>query len=249
MRMPVDVVRRALADAGGDPLCNVCLAVACRTSLADMRRTTTALVEQQSVARRTRCTRCGREVLAFVTLVGVGRAAPGSDEAIRALHGAFQRSEDLLTASREPCRRSRDVIANVRSDSAGTPSLIAVVDDDPSVRRAVARLLSAVGYRVQTFASGRELLDSPAAHTSSCLVLDVRMPGMSGVAVHDALKAAGARVPVLFITGDCEVPETTRVGTGSLVTVLSKPVDDDKLFETVQRLIGAAREAESVASS
>jgi CheY-like chemotaxis protein len=246
--MPVDAVRRALADAGGDALCNVCLAIACRTSLSNMRRTTTALVEQQSVARRTRCARCGREVLAFVTIVGVGRTAPASDRAIRVLHEQLQRSQDLITVSREHCRRSRDVIADLRSDSTREPSLIAVVDDDASVRRAVARLLSAVGYRVQTFASGRELLDSPAAHTSSCLVLDVRMPGMSGVAVYDALKAAGARVPVLFITGDCEVPETTRVSTGSLVTVLSKPVDDDKLFETVQRLI-TARDAECVVSS
>jgi len=110
-------------------------------------------------------------------------------------------------------------------------------------------LLSAVGYRVATFASGRELLDSRAAEASSCLVLDVRMPGLSGVAVHDALKAAGIRIPVIFITGDAEIPETTRVSTGASVAVLSKPVDDDQLFATVRRLIAGADARSEVSAS
>jgi CheY-like chemotaxis protein len=120
-------------------------------------------------------------------------------------------------------------------------SLIVVVDDDVSVRRGLSRLLSTAGYRVWTFASGRELLEWDGADTPSCLVLDVRMPGLSGVAVHEALRAAGQRVPVIFITGDADIPETTRSSPGSSVAILSKPVDDDELFATVQRLIASSK--------
>lgn len=115
---------------------------------------------------------------------------------------------------------------------------IAVVDDDASVRRALGRLLAALGYRVSTFASGRELLESRAVETSSCLVLDVRMPGLSGVAVHDALRARGHRIRVLFITGDGDIPETTRTTPGAPVAVLLKPVDDEHLAAAVGRLLG-----------
>jgi FixJ family two-component response regulator len=119
-------------------------------------------------------------------------------------------------------------------------TLIVVVDDDVSVRRGLSRLLSTAGYRVWTFASGRELLEWRSADTPSCLVLDVRMPGLSGVAVHEALRAAGQRIPVIFITGDADIPETTRSSSGTSVAILSKPVDDDELFATVQRLIAAS---------
>jgi FixJ family two-component response regulator len=117
---------------------------------------------------------------------------------------------------------------------------VAVVDDDVSVRRGLGRLLAAVGYHVLTFASGREFLDSRAAETSSCLVLDVRMPGPNGLAIHEALRASGQRIPVLFITGDGEIPETSRTTPGSSVAVLAKPVDDDQLFAAVERLIAAS---------
>jgi FixJ family two-component response regulator len=120
----------------------------------------------------------------------------------------------------------------------GRGRLIVVVDDDVSVRRGLSRLLSTAGYRVCTFASGRELLEWDTANTASCLVLDVRMPGLGGLAVHEALKAAGQRVPVIFITGDADIP-TTRASTGTSVAILSKPVDDDELFATIQRLIAA----------
>ena len=117
--------------------------------------------------------------------------------------------------------------------------LVFVVDDDPSVRRGLRRLLSAAGYRVSTFASGRELLEHAALEAPSCLVVDVRMPGLSGLAVYDALVAAGARVPVVFITGDGEIPDSTRGPVGMSVAVLAKPVGDD-LFVAVQRLIAAS---------
>lgn len=225
-----EAVRRALADASGDGLCNVCLAIACHTSVSEIRQITTQLLADHSVARRTRCARCGRDAVTFAAAAHTARVDPAAVDALR------MAPQECAIAEPSHGRRV-----------AGP--LIAVVDDDVSVRRGLERLLSAVGYRVATFASGRELLDSRAAEASSCLVLDVRMPGLSGVAVNDALKAAGIRIPVIFITGDAEIPETTRVSTGASVAVLSKPVDDDQLFATVRRLIAGADARSEVSAS
>jgi CheY-like chemotaxis protein len=233
----VDAVRRTLADTPGDALCNVCLAIACRTSLSEMRQITKQLLEEQSIARRTCCTRCGRDVVTFVNVAStLGGRSGAADEMNGGSPADRGRSERVSDPEAGP---ERPVAA----------SLIVVVDDDVSVRRGLERLLTAVGYRVLTFASGRELLDSHVVHTASCLVLDVRMPGLSGVAVHDALKAAGVRVPVVFITGDAEIPETTRMNASAFVAVLSKPVDDDQLFATVQRLITTSETRSEVPAS
>lgn len=120
--------------------------------------------------------------------------------------------------------------------------LVFIVDDDPSVRRGLRRLLSAAGYRVSTFASGRELLEHTTRETPSCLVVDVRMPGLSGLAIYDALVAAGSRVPIVFITGDGEIPDSARGPMARSVAVLAKPVGDD-LFVAVQRMIAAGEAA------
>jgi CheY-like chemotaxis protein len=233
----VDAVRRTLADTPGDALCNVCLAIACRTSLSEMRQITTQLLEDQSIARRTCCTRCGRDVVTFVNVAST----------LRVRSGAADPMNGVSPADGPRSERVSDADAGRERPVAG--SLIAVVDDDVSVRRGLERLLTAVGYRVSTFASGRELLDSHVAQASSCLVLDVRMPGLSGVAVHDALKAAGLRIPVVFITGDAEIPETTRMNASASVAVLSKPVDDDQLFATVQRLIATSETRSEIPAS
>jgi FixJ family two-component response regulator len=105
------------------------------------------------------------------------------------------------------------------------------------VRRGLQRLLAAAGYRVRVFATGRELLADPHAEEPCCFVLDVRMPGQNGLALHEALVAAGYRCPVVFITGDGEIPVGTRgVGTTS-VTVLAKPVDEGDLLDAIRRMI------------
>jgi FixJ family two-component response regulator len=114
-----------------------------------------------------------------------------------------------------------------------------VVDDDASVRRGLRRLLVSAGYHVRVFASGDELLADAAAGIAGpcCFVLDVRMPGRSGLALHEALVAAGFQCPVVFITGDGEIPLGSR-GVGSTsVTVLAKPVDDGDLLDAIQRMV------------
>ena len=118
--------------------------------------------------------------------------------------------------------------------------VVFVVDDDASVRRGLQRLLASAGYRVRVFASGSELFAQPAAAEPCCFVLDVRMPGQSGLALHEALVAAGYRCPVVFITGDGEVPSSPRSAEGRSLTVLAKPVDDDDLLDAIQRMIAPA---------
>lgn len=111
-----------------------------------------------------------------------------------------------------------------------------VVDDDPSVRRGLERLLRTAGHRVESFASAREFLDRPEHDGPRCLVLDVRMPGQSGLDLHDRLVASGRDIPVIFITGHADVPMAVRAMKAGAVDFLSKPFDDAEL-------LGAARQA------
>jgi FixJ family two-component response regulator len=111
-----------------------------------------------------------------------------------------------------------------------------VVDDDPSVRRGLERLLRTAGHRVESFASAREFLERPDHDGPRCLVLDVRMPGQSGLDLHDRLVASGRDIPVIFITGHADVPMAVRAMKAGAVDFLSKPFDDSEL-------LGAARQA------
>jgi FixJ family two-component response regulator len=118
--------------------------------------------------------------------------------------------------------------------------VIFVVDDDASVRRGLQRLLTSAGYRVRVFASGRDLLADPGADHPGCFVLDVRMPGQSGLALHETLVTAGYRCPVVFITGDGEIPLGTRGAGAASATVLAKPFDDNDLLDTIQRMLATS---------
>jgi Response regulator len=111
-----------------------------------------------------------------------------------------------------------------------------VVDDDPSVRRGLERLLRMAGHRVESFASAREFLERPEHDGPRCLVLDVRMPGQSGLDLHDRLVASGRDIPVIFITGHADVPMAVRAMKAGAVDFLSKPFDESEL-------LGATRQA------
>jgi FixJ family two-component response regulator len=128
------------------------------------------------------------------------------------------------------------------SDSRKT---VAVVDDDPSIRRALERLLRSAGYRVETFSSAREFLARKGPADPDCLVLDVSMPGQSGLDLHDSLRAAGRRIPVIFITGWSELG-TNIAASDANAELLHKPLDDKALLGAVQRAIhrGLLRAAE-----
>ena len=112
--------------------------------------------------------------------------------------------------------------------------LVAIVDDDESVRIALAGLMKAVGLPAKTFASAMEFLDSGQQHHASCLIADIRMPGMSGLELQAKLNADRCRIPTIFITahGDAEMRmQAMRSGAAEF---LSKPFSDDLLLETVR---------------
>ena len=111
-----------------------------------------------------------------------------------------------------------------------------VVDDDVSVRKSVARLIESVGLKVETFASAREYLKQDPCEGPACLVLDVRMPDMSGLDLQDELTSAGLSMPIIFITGHGNVPMSVKAVKAGAVDFIEKPFDD-------QTLLGAINEA------
>lgn len=110
---------------------------------------------------------------------------------------------------------------------------IFVVDDDTSILRALSRLLKGEGYAIETFASPREFLDRPPHDGPGCLVLDLRMPGVGGLEVQDALAAAGHVLPIVFMSGHGSVPATVKAMKGGAVDFLTKPVDDKQLLAAI----------------
>jgi two-component system, LuxR family, response regulator FixJ len=115
-----------------------------------------------------------------------------------------------------------------------------VVDDDLSVRRGLERLLRSAGLRVQTFATARDFLEGGRLDGPGCLVLDVRMPGKSGLDLHEMLVAGGHSIPVVFITGHGDVPVAVRARKGGAVDILPKPFDDQAFLHVVRQAIARA---------
>ena len=118
-----------------------------------------------------------------------------------------------------------------------TRPLIAVVDDDVSVRRALARLLQAAGYHAETFADAEAFLAYPASHPPACLILDVRMPGMSGRELYDHLRAERRAIPTIFITGHGDSRMAARAVAAGAAGFLLKPFEDEQLLEAVEEAV------------
>ena len=115
-----------------------------------------------------------------------------------------------------------------------------VVDDDASVRRAVQRLLQAVGYHVETFASAQAFLERGERgehERPACVLLDVRMPEMGGFDLFAALKAAGRSIPVIFVTGHGDIPMAVRAIKGGAADFLTKPCDEEVLLEAIAQAL------------
>jgi FixJ family two-component response regulator len=124
-------------------------------------------------------------------------------------------------------------------------STVFLVDDDASVRKALTRLIKSAGYQVQVFGSAREFLDtSPEPESSACLVLDVRLPGLTGLDLQSELQAVNANLPIIFITGHGDIPMSVRAMKAGAVDFLSKPVKDEDLLSAIdQALARAARQS------
>jgi len=112
--------------------------------------------------------------------------------------------------------------------------MIFVVDDDASVRKALKRLLSSAGYEVATFSSAEEVLTSGRGKLPGVFVIDVRMPGLSGLALQRELAASGSKVPVVFITAYRDDQARTLAHEAGAVAYLEKPVDGEVLLEAIR---------------
>ena len=121
--------------------------------------------------------------------------------------------------------------------------IVYVVDDDASFRKAVSRLLRTVGLQVETLASAREFLEHPIADRPSCLVLDVRMPGPSGMDLQAALQEARQDIPIVFMTGHGDVSTSVHAMKSGAVDFLEKPFRAPELLACVQRGLTRSRQS------
>ncbi len=119
---------------------------------------------------------------------------------------------------------------------------VIVVDDDVSVRRGLERLLRSVGYEVELFASSRAFIERGEYERADCLVLDVRMPGPSGLDVQHLLVSAGHDVPIVFITGQGDIPMAVQAMSVGAIDYLVKPFDDVIFLNAVQRAVAKSRQ-------
>ena len=127
-----------------------------------------------------------------------------------------------------------------------TAPIVYIVDDDEAVRGSLRMLMRSVGLQAQALGSAREFLDAYDRRQSGCLVLDVRMPGMSGMELQQQLNQRGATIPVIFISGHGDVPMAVEAMQHGAFDFLQKPFRDQELLDRVQRAL--AQDAQSRAS-
>jgi FixJ family two-component response regulator len=124
-----------------------------------------------------------------------------------------------------------------------TDSTVFVVDDDESIREALEGLIRSVGLSVETFASAPEFLQSRGSDVPGCLVLDVRLPGLSGLDLQNELANANIDIPIIFITGHGDIPMTVRAMKAGAVEFLTKPFREQDLLDAIQQALERDRTA------
>jgi FixJ family two-component response regulator len=127
-----------------------------------------------------------------------------------------------------------------KSEAPAAP-VVFVIDDDASVRGAIGSLIRSVGLRVEAFASVPEFLAHKRTGTTSCLILDVRLPGVSGLEFQSELAKANAEIPIIFITGHGDIPMTVKAMKAGAVEFLTKPFRDQDLLDAIQVALERAR--------
>jgi len=124
---------------------------------------------------------------------------------------------------------------------AGPKEIVFVVDDDVSVREALAGLIRSAGFSVQSFVSAQEFLAFPQPDVPSCLVLDVLLPGLSGIDLQEKLINANVQIPIIFLTGYGDIPMSVRAIKAGALEFLTKPFDDKDLLDAIQQAINRDR--------
>jgi FixJ family two-component response regulator len=130
--------------------------------------------------------------------------------------------------------------------------IVFVVEDDSSIRRALTNLFQSVGLKVEVFGSASEMLQSKLPNVASCLVLDVRLPGLSGLDFQTELAWANIQIPIIFMTGHGDIPMSVRAMKGGAVDFLTKPFRDQDMLDAVMMAIERdrkRREADKIVAS
>jgi FixJ family two-component response regulator len=122
-------------------------------------------------------------------------------------------------------------------------SIVFIIDDDPLYRESSKRLVRSVGFSVQSFASANDFLGSRRPDVPSCLVLDVRLPGLSGLDLQHELAEAGIHIPIIFVTGYGDIPMSVQAMKAGAVEFLEKPFRDQVLLDAIRQAIGRDRTA------
>lgn len=122
-------------------------------------------------------------------------------------------------------------------------AMVFIVDDDEAVRKSLGRLIRSTGLRVETFASAQQFLATPRADALSCLVLDVKLPGLSGLDLQKWLTEIRIEIPIVFITGHGDIPMSVRAMKAGAVEFLTKPFRDEDLLNAVDQAIERDRVA------
>jgi len=125
---------------------------------------------------------------------------------------------------------------------AGEDTYVFVVDDDSSLRRALGRLLSSAGYRVEAFESAEQFLDSGFQRYPGCLIVDVQLPGLDGLEFQRRLTGEMVDLPIVFLTGHGDIPTSVRAMKDGAIDFLTKPVEAGQLFEVLPRALRAGAE-------
>ena len=116
-------------------------------------------------------------------------------------------------------------------------TVVYVVDDDPSIRKSMRRLIGSIGYGVETFERADDFLDLEYTNDASCLVLDMQMPGLSGLELQDRLREIRETMPIIFVTGHASVASTVHAMKAGAVELLEKPFDDKALIDAIHSSI------------
>lgn len=171
-----------------------------------------------------------------------GRLKPIGDGVSAKEAGEDSIGDSVMQPDDEPAKEPAGELAR---ELAAEP-MVFVIDDDLSMRRALTNLFQSVGLKVEVFGSAPELMKTTLPEVASCLVLDIRLPGLSGLDLQSELAQANINIPIIFITGHGDIPMTVRAMKGGAVDFLTKPFRDQDLLDAVRTAIERDRRRRDV---